>query len=78
MMAMMMNGSTMEIAANAERTWAKTQMETMMTMEMQMDIKRNEITLFMTGIMGNMAFRGNPDELVDEEEEVETAEPQAV
>ena len=76
MMAMMMNGSTMEVASGAERTWVKTQMGTMMTMEMQMDMDSdtNLTTMFMSGMMGNMAFQGNPDDLADEGEE-EISEP---
>lgn len=69
MMAMMMNGSTMEVASNSEKTYVKTQMGTMMTMEMEMDIESNEMTMFMSGMMGNMAFQGNPDNMTDEDEE---------
>lgn len=75
MMAMMMNGSTMEVASSAEKTYTKTNMGTMMTMEMEMDIDGNEMTIFMTGMMGNMAFQGNPYDLAAEEEE-ETEEPE--
>ena len=74
MMAMMMNGSTMEIASNSEKTYVKTQMGTMMTMEMEMDIESNEMTMFMTGMMGNMAFQGNPEDLTEGQEEVEEPE----
>ncbi|MDB2656483.1 hypothetical protein N9Y60_00350 [Crocinitomicaceae bacterium] len=69
MMAMMMNGSTMEVASNSEKTYVKTQMGTMMTMEMEMDLGTNEMTMFMTGMMGNMAFQGNPETIKDVEEE---------
>jgi GLPGLI family protein len=72
MMAMMMNGSTMELAANEDRTWVKTEMGTMMTMEMEYDLKKENMLMFMSGMMGNMAFQGNPDDLDDgtnEEEE---------
>lgn len=75
MMAMMMNGSTMELASNAERTYVKTQMGTMMTMEMQMLVKSEEMTIFMSGMMGNMAFQGNVNDLENGEEE-EAEEPE--
>lgn len=68
MMQMMMNGSTMEIASGSERTWVKTQMGTMITMEMEMDIESEEMTMLMSGLAGNMAFQGNTSELADEEE----------
>lgn len=71
MMASMMEGSTMELAANAKRTWVKTNTGTMMTMIMEMDTEKEEMTMLMTGMMGTMAFRGNPDDLNDGEEEVE-------
>lgn len=74
MAAMMMNGSTMEIGSSAERTYVKTGMGTMMTMEMEMNIKDSVMTMFMSGMMGNMAFQGNPDELSDDEEEIEQPE----
>jgi len=74
MMAMMMNGSTMEVASGSEKTYVKTQMGTMMTMEMEMDISTNEMTMFMSGLMGNMAFQGNPEELADAEEEADQPE----
>ncbi|XOV69053.1 MAG: hypothetical protein ACFHU9_07660 [Fluviicola sp.] len=78
MAAMMLNGSTMEIASNAERTYVKTNMGTMMTMEMGMDIESNEMTMFMTGMMGEMAFQGNADELSDGEEETEQPDVELV
>lgn len=69
MMAMMMNGSTMEIAANSDETWVRTQMGTMMTMTMGMDSEKEEMTILMSGMMGTLAYQGNPDEMDDEEEE---------
>lgn len=71
MMASMMEGSTMELASNTKKTWVKTNTGSMMTMIMEMDTEKNEMTMLMTGMMGTMAFRGNPDDLNDEEEEVE-------
>jgi len=76
MMAMMMNGSTMEVASSTEKTWVQTQMGTMMSMQMEMDLESEEMTMYMSGMMGEMAFRGNPDDLVDEEEAEETDEPE--
>ena len=69
MMVMMMNGSTMEVASSAEKTYTKAKIGTMMTMEMQMDISDNEMTMYMTGMMGQMAFKGNPDDMMEEGEE---------
>ncbi len=69
MMAMMMNGSTMEIASSEERTWVETKMGTMMTLTLEMDTKSKDITMLMTGLAGNMAFQGNEDELNQEETE---------
>jgi hypothetical protein len=66
MMAMMMNGSTMELAANEDRTWVKTDMGTMMTMLVEYDIKKKNMLVLMSGMMGDMAFQGNPDELDEE------------
>ncbi len=77
MMAMMMNGSTMEVASSSERTWVKTQMGTMMTMEMEMDLDTEEMTMFMSGMMGSMAFQGKPEDLANEEE-AETPEIELV
>ncbi|MCR9172661.1 MAG: hypothetical protein NXI10_09230 [bacterium] len=74
MMAMMMNGSTMQVASSSKKTWVKTQMGTMMTMEMEMDLKEDQMTIFMSGMMGNMAFQGDPEELGKDEEETEGPE----
>ncbi|WP_203295754.1 hypothetical protein [Luteirhabdus pelagi] len=70
MMGMMMDGTTMELAMSEERTWVKTQMGTMMTMTMQHDTKTEEMKMLMTGMMGKMAFQGNPDVLEEEAEAV--------
>lgn len=72
MMAMMMNGSTMELAASEKKTWVRTQMGTMMTMTMEYDMEGENMTMLMSGMMGTMAFQGNPDDL--EEEGTETEE----
>ncbi len=71
MMAMMMNGSTMELATSEEHTWVQTQMGTMMTMTLQLNSADEEMTILMTGMMGDMAFQGNPDELEEDREEIE-------
>lgn len=71
MMAMMMEGSTIEMAVSAEKTWVKTEMGTMMTMEMELIIPADEMTMLMTGMMGTMAFKGNPDDLEGDENEEE-------
>ena len=76
MMKMMMDGSTMELAANAERTWVKSQVGSMMTTEMEMNVAADEMTMYMSGMMGNMAFRGNPDS-IDDAAENEDTEPKA-
>ena len=69
MMKSMMDGSTMELAASGERTWVKSQIGSMMTTEMEMDVDANEMTMYMGGMMGKMAFRGNPDTLEDAKDE---------
>lgn len=74
MMKSMFEGSTMELAANADRTWVKSQVGTMMTTEMEMDVAKNEMTMYMGGAMGKMAFRGNADKLEDMQGE-ETESP---
>jgi GLPGLI family protein len=74
MMAMMMNGSTMEVASSVEKTYVKSNMGTMMTMEMEMNLVDSVMTMFMSGMMGNMAFQGKPDDLGEDETEEETPE----
>jgi GLPGLI family protein len=71
MMAMMMNGSTMELAASEERTWVKTEMGTMMTMTMDYKMSDKVMTMLMSGMMGTMAFQGDPDDLADDSEDEE-------
>jgi len=71
MMAMMMDGTTMELAISSERTWVRTNMGTMMTMTMEMNSEANEMTMLMSGMMGNMAFQGSPDDLDEEGDEEE-------
>lgn len=69
MMAMMMQGTTMELAFNSDWTYLKTQMGTMMTMEMQLNQPEDSMLMVMSGLMGDMAFAGSASELGDEEEE---------
>ena len=69
MMVMMMEGSTMEVASDKDRTYVRTQMGSMMTMELEMNLDNNEMTMLMSGMMGTMAFQGDPDELNDGEED---------
>ena len=71
MMEMMMTGSTMELAMNKDRSWVRTTMGARMNMEMSMDVKTNVMTMYMSGMIGDMAFRGNPDELDDDQDEPE-------
>ena len=62
MMAMMMSGSTMELAISPEKNWVRTVMGTMMTLTLELNIgETNEMTMLMEGMMGTMAFQGNPD-----------------
>ncbi|MFD1062742.1 hypothetical protein ACFQ1Q_05745 [Winogradskyella litorisediminis] len=72
MMKTIMNGSSIEVAANANNTWVKTNMGLMMTMTMELDVELKKMTMFMTGTMGNMAFSGNTDSLKDDEEQNKT------
>ncbi|HIB49541.1 MAG TPA: DUF4412 domain-containing protein [Flavobacteriaceae bacterium] len=70
MMAMMMSGSTMELAISPEKNWVRTVMGTMMTLTLELNIgETNEMTMLMEGMMGTMAFQGNPDDLKDDAEE---------
>lgn len=67
MVAMMMQGSTMELAISPEKNWVKTHVGSMMTMTMELNIaEKNTMTMLMQGMMGTMAFRGDPDELKDD------------
>jgi len=72
MMLNMMNGSTMEIASNAQRTWVKNKVGSMMTTEMELHVESKEMTMYMSGMVGNMAFRGNSDDLEDAKSEEKT------
>jgi GLPGLI family protein len=70
MMKTMMDGSSMELATSPEKNWVQTTMGSIMTMTMELDLTgSNTMTMFMTGMMGEMAFRGNSDELKDKETE---------
>ncbi len=71
MMAMMMNGSTMELAFSKSRTFAKTQMGSMMTMSIQYEVEQDDMLMLMSGMMGNMAFQGKLKEMEEKEEEAD-------
>jgi GLPGLI family protein len=67
MVATMMDGSTMELATSGQKNWVKTEMGSMMTMTMEVDVaEKNNMTMLMSGMMGTMAFQGDPDEFKDE------------
>lgn len=68
MMIGFMEGSSMIIATDGTETYVKTAFGIMYTMEIETNSKTNISTIVMTGMMGDMAFQGNSDELEDEEE----------
>lgn len=63
MMKSMMEGSTMEIAISEERTYAKNNMGALSVTEIEVDIDSNTMTMYMSGMMGRMAFSGDLDSL---------------
>ncbi|TCK67979.1 GLPGLI family protein [Winogradskyella wandonensis] len=69
MVAAMMQGSTIEVAANADKSWIQTNMGTMMTMTLEMDVKQSEATIYLTGMVGKLAYRGDPETLKDNDED---------
>ena len=69
MMQGMFQGSTLELASDAERTWVETKKGTMMTMTLEMNLESKEMTMFMIMMGQNMAYRGDADEYDNEEAE---------
>lgn len=69
MMAMMISGSSMELATDGTKSLVKTKMGAMMTISLASDTEAEQLTVLMTGMMGDMAFQGNPDAIDKEEEE---------
>ena len=67
MMISMMEGSTMEIAISEERSYVKTNMGALSTTEIDVDLESKIMTMYMTGMMGSMAFSGHIDSLDQEE-----------
>ncbi|RZS93959.1 hypothetical protein [Aquimarina brevivitae] len=61
MMAAMMQGSMMEVASGASSSYVNTKMGSMMTTVAKYDLKKNHILIYMEGMMGKMAFEGNPN-----------------
>lgn len=67
MMESMMMGSTMEIATSSERTYAKNNMGALSVTEVEVTMEDKTMTMYMTGMMGKMAFQGNIDSLNTDE-----------
>lgn len=61
MMAMMMEGSTMEIASDGVSSYVKTVFGNMYTMEIETHEDGKEATALITGMMGDMAYSGTPE-----------------
>jgi GLPGLI family protein len=76
MMAMMMEGSSMEIASDGEKSMVKTKMGAMMSLSLELDKEADQTTIVMTGLMGDLAFQGAPtaEDEEDEEKPVVTVE----
>lgn len=72
MMESMMMGSTMEIATSAKRTYAKNNMGVFNTTEIEVDNDTKIMTMYMTGMMGNMAFSGNVDSVSNDDSDTVT------
>lgn len=68
MMKSMMAGSYMVIASDGDKMYTKSVMGTVATTEVELDKKANNMTMLMTGMMGTMAFAGNPDSLSNNED----------
>jgi len=67
MMKMMMDESTLEIASNQESIWVQTKMGTMITIIMERDIAKEELTIHMNGLIGSNYYQGNPNEFEEED-----------
>lgn len=74
MMAGFMDGSSMLIATDGLDTYVKTVFGMIYTMEIETNTETKIITMLMTGMIGDMAFQGNSDELEDDEEKTEEPE----
>ncbi|WP_290626390.1 hypothetical protein [Altibacter sp.] len=66
MMAQMMQGSTMILASDGTSTYMKNSMGMMGDQEVLVNSETKEMTMFMSGMMGNMAFQGKSDALGEE------------
>lgn len=71
MMAMMFEDSEMEIALNEERTFVRNRMGTVSTTEVEVVNNSQMMTMYLTGMMGEMAFSGNVDDLKSDQEKPE-------
>ncbi len=74
MMMSFMEGSSMILASDGQMTYTKTVFGMMYTMEMELNSADNQTTILMTGMMGDMAFRGDADSLKSDESS--TPEPE--
>ncbi|WP_152558090.1 hypothetical protein [Altibacter lentus] len=66
MMAMMMQGATMTLASDGTSTYMKNSMGSMGDQEVLINMDTKEMTMLMTGMMGDMAFQGKSDDLGEE------------
>lgn len=66
----LMNGSTMTIVSDANYTYVKTNVGAFSTTEVSTDIAKDTMIMFMSGMMGNMAFAGSLDSLKDDSDTI--------
>lgn len=69
MMKKMMDGSEMVIATNEDHSYVSTSMGAMGTTSVEMRHSDSLMTMYMSGMMGRMAYRGHAGELEDGSEE---------
>lgn len=69
MMISMFDASTMQIAANENRTYVKTSMGMISNTEIELDRESDSVTMYMTGMMGKMAFADHKDSLAGDDSE---------
>lgn len=66
MMLSFLEGSTLEIASDGKTDYTKIVFGMMYTMEIETDLTGGIATVVMTGMLGDMAFRGDADSLNNE------------
>lgn len=66
MMLSFLEGSTLEMASDGKMNYVKIVFGMMYTMEIETDIESDIATVVMSGMLGDMAFRGDADSLNNE------------